>query len=71
MSMTKKQAQAILQLSAEVLAACEKAEQKLKKAGFTDLDNAKAYWLAQLRAIANGNGYASMPIGRAAEVIDA
>ena len=69
MSMTNKEARAILQLSEAVRRAVDRFR---KKDGISSgmREHAEAYWLGHLDSIAKGSGYGSMPVEAAAKQLD-
>jgi hypothetical protein len=64
--MTKKQARAILVCSERLRKAVNSCLDQLPTA---DREHAEAYWAGHVKNIASGNGYGSMPVARANDVL--
>ncbi len=65
--MTKREARAILAFQRRINTACDAVEGALTG---NELASAQSYWLAHIRASANGTCYGSAPIVRAEEIAE-
>ncbi len=64
--MNKKEARAILAFQSKVTKALEVLVEKLSQ---RELESANAYYAAHIRSIVNGNGYMTLPVGKAQETL--